>query len=88
MEIRNMITIDCTEIKNKEQLHELLAEALSFPSYYGHNLDALFDCLTDIRAKTTIRLLGWSELGDWKEGFQNVFINAALEDTLLDIIFA
>lgn len=83
-----MITIDCTEIKNKEQLHGLLAEALCFPSYYGHNLDALFDCLTEIRTKTAIRLLGWSELGDWKEGFQNVFINAALEDPILDIIFA
>lgn len=30
------------------QAHEALAMALSFPEYYGHNLDALYDCLTDL----------------------------------------
>lgn len=25
-----------------------IAEALEFPDWYGHNLDALYDCLTDL----------------------------------------
>ncbi|NUT49285.1 MAG: barstar family protein [Saccharothrix sp.] len=25
-----------------------IAEALSFPDWFGHNLDALYDCLTDL----------------------------------------
>ena len=29
-------------------LHRELANALAFPDYYGHNLDALHDCLTDV----------------------------------------
>ena len=80
-----MITIDCTGIQNKDQLHCLLAKELAFPEYYGQNVDALFDCLTEIRTPTEIRLLGWHELGDWKEGFQNVFVNASLEEPQLDI---
>ncbi len=83
-----MITIDCSGIQNKDQLHCLLAKELEFPEYYGHNLDALFDCLTDICVPTDIRLLGWHALGDWKEGFQNVFINASMENPDLDILFA
>lgn len=27
---------------------EAIAAALSFPSYFGRNLDALYDCLTDL----------------------------------------
>lgn len=83
-----MIIIDCTNIENKRQLHELLARELEFPDYYGHNLDALFDCLTDIREKTTIKLEGWNALGDWKNGFAAVFADAAIDDPNLDIILA
>ena len=28
--------------------HEYLKELLEFPEYYGKNLDALYDCLTDL----------------------------------------
>lgn len=83
-----MILIDCTGIENKQQLHGLLAQKLAFPDYYGHNLDALFDCLMDIRQPTTIKLEGWSALGDWKQGFTDVFVDAALDDPHLDVIFA
>lgn len=32
-----------------ERAHTYLEEELDFPSYYGKNLDALYDCLTDLR---------------------------------------
>lgn len=32
----------------KQRGHDYLAEALDFPEYYGKNLDALYDCLTQI----------------------------------------
>ncbi len=78
--------LDCTGIKNREQLHKALAEALSFPEWYGCNLDALMDCLTDICAPTQLRLLGWRELGDWKDGFAEVFVDAGLENPNLTIV--
>jgi ribonuclease inhibitor len=34
-------------VKSEKDLHSQLALALEFPSYYGKNLDALWDCLSD-----------------------------------------
>ncbi|KJY19874.1 barnase inhibitor [Streptomyces sp. NRRL S-104] len=32
----------------EEDMHRSVAAALQFPDYYGHNLDALHDCLGDV----------------------------------------
>ena len=37
-----------------ENPHEYIKEKLDFPDYYGENLDALFDCLSEIYNKTII----------------------------------
>lgn len=34
--------------KDPQTAHAALAAGLDFPAYYGHNLDALYDCLTDL----------------------------------------
>ena len=39
--------LDLKDITNKAELHELLARELPLPDYYGKNLDALYDVLTD-----------------------------------------
>ena len=43
-------------LRGGEDFHAILARELSFPPYYGHNLDALHDCLTDLSADTAIIL--------------------------------
>lgn len=48
-------------------MHEDLARSLDFPGYYGHNLDALNDCLRDIAED----LRGWPASA---AGFVLVFI--------------
>lgn len=54
--------LDGKVIEDKETLHDILAESLGFPDWYGRNLDALHDCLTDVREETEIRFLNESDL--------------------------
>lgn len=39
--------IDLTEVTTKEELQDLIAAELPVPEYYGKNLDALHDVLTE-----------------------------------------
>lgn len=42
------ITLDGNILADAALVHDYLKEQLQFPEYYGKNLDALFDCLTDL----------------------------------------
>lgn len=42
------IVIDCTDVKNETEFHDLLSKKMAFPDYYGRNLDALNDVLRDV----------------------------------------
>ena len=42
-------TIDALKVNERKEAHEYLKEVFSFPEYYGKNLDALFDCLGEMR---------------------------------------
>lgn len=43
------IKIDCKKIKTQEAFHSFMKRRFDFPNYYGENLDALWDCLTEKR---------------------------------------
>lgn len=42
-----IITINGLSIKRKEDFYKNIREELNLPSYFGNNLDALYDTLTD-----------------------------------------
>lgn len=56
------VLLDGGAIESREALHTALAQALEFPAWYGGNLDALFDCLTDLSEDTVIRLSHFEQL--------------------------
>ena len=58
------VTIDCAEIRDRDDFHRELAHKLRLPSWYGENLDALFDCLTELTKPITINLLSVQSLID------------------------
>ena len=84
------ITINAAEIFTPEQLHRLLSEKLAFPRYYGMNLDALYDCLTDSEAEITVLNCGSlaENLGERKaESFFHVLSDSAENNPRLTVIF-
>ena len=54
--------LDGRRIDSMEQVHAIMKSSLSFPDYYGNNLDALNDCLTDISEITNIIIVRKSKL--------------------------
>ena len=60
-----------------EAIHHLLREELQFPDYYGNNLDALFDMLTQVREDVQFRLVNLHGLGRRGPALQMLLQNAA-----------
>jgi RNAse (barnase) inhibitor barstar len=40
--------VDLRKANNREDLLDTIAEKMAFPEWFGHNYDALFDCLCDL----------------------------------------
>ncbi len=43
-----MHRVDLTQVTDKEGFLDAIGKALNFPDWFGHNWDALADCLTDL----------------------------------------
>lgn len=75
--------VDGSKVENKEALHDILADSLQLPSWYGRNLDALYDCLTELEEETEIRLLNKKDLethlGNYAKSLEKVLHAAAAE---------
>lgn len=73
------VVIDGSNIKDKASLHVLLKQQCKFPEYYGNNLDALYDVLTDRTEPLEIILEHGEELKELLCGYGEAFIET-LED--------
>ena len=56
--------LDGRMMTDRGAAHDYLAEALQLPDYYGHNLDALADCLSEMRPEDYIILEHTEDLTD------------------------
>lgn len=52
-----VIALDFSGVDSVWELHERLKEAFHLPDYYGHNMDALWDCLHCMFAEPTAIVL-------------------------------
>lgn len=50
------IVLSLEHLQNRATAHAYLQAVLALPEYYGANLDALYDCLTEIEEPTEIMI--------------------------------
>ncbi|MCI9422809.1 hypothetical protein GN277_18700 [Lachnospiraceae bacterium WCA-9-b2] len=77
-------------ITDREMLHEILAELPVLPSWYGRNLDALHDCLTDVQEEVWIRIQNENDLtlhlGNYAAAFLNVLAASSEENNKIHYV--
>ncbi|MBQ7916001.1 MAG: barstar family protein [Firmicutes bacterium] len=69
----------------QEAPQDYIAEVFGFPEYYGKNLDALHDMLTEISEDTEVYLLHWESMGAYGKKLLRVFEDAAQENEKLKV---
>ena len=80
----NKVIVKAADISSGDEFHKFIANALKLPDYYGGNLDALHDCLTDITEKTAIEIddlpLFKANLGKYADRILRVIKDSAREN--------
>ncbi|WP_071849189.1 barstar family protein [Alkalibacterium sp. 20] len=56
--------LDGCSMENKEIAHRYIQEVLNIPSYYGYNLDALYDALSLYDKELSIMLFNKPDIMD------------------------
>ncbi len=81
--------LDCGTIASAKEFHEQLKAILELPEWYGHNLDAMHDCLTELGTPVKLTLDNFSALktalGDYAGRLLYVLHICAEENPNLEI---
>ena len=80
------VILDGGVIAGRTQLHDALTVQLQLPEWYGRNLDALYDCLREVR-DVEIVLRCWPREG-YLARAMDVMLDAARENPSLRINIA
>ena len=70
---------------DKNELHRYIASVLDFPKYYGSNLDALYEVLTDITNDICINIILTDKDNYYALRLIDVFMDAAKANSHLTI---
>ena len=77
------VELNGARLRYPSRVHRVLARKLRFPAWYGRNLDALYDCLTDLHEDTELVLVKWTAPG--LQMLRRVMEDAAMENPHLTV---
>ena len=82
------IRLDGAQLQNRKEAMELLGQALALPKWWGRNLDALYDCLTDLGRPVRLELSGRGAMEETGFGrlLLRVMEDAAAENPRLELV--
>lgn len=79
------VVLDARRLTERKAAHEYLAHKWNAPDYYGHNLDALYDILTETTESTTLLVMQSARAdGEWPL-FREVLEAAAQDNAALQL---
>ena len=85
------ITLDGQRMVSIQETHAYIEKKLEIHDYYGKNLDALWDSLTSIGNSTRLEIIHFNaaeaHLGPYGEKLRQVLMDAAAENTFLQVVF-
>lgn len=84
-----IIRLDGEQLQSREEAMELLGLALALPEWWGRNLDALHDCLTDLGRPVRLEISrrGAMEASAFGRRLLRVLEDAAAEQLGLELFF-
>ena len=78
-------------IHSREALHQALAAGLHLPEWYGGNLDALHDCLSQPGIENTLVIRSGAALkaalGGYAAAFRRVLADCAAENPQFSVVW-
>ena len=77
------VELIASQLADQEVLHDVLTRELELPEWYGRNLDALYDCLTELKDVELV-LIGWPDEG-YLSRVRRVIVAAAWENDHLSV---
>lgn len=79
------IFLDGRRLARREEAHNYLSTILSLPDYYGRNLDALWDLMTEWSRPTRLVVCHLEAMGVCGEAILGTLEDAAAENPLLQV---
>ena len=71
----NIVVLDGRKMTDREAAHLYLQKKLNLPDYYGKNLDALYDCLTETGKPVQIIVSYVAEMQDNLRRYADSLLN-------------